>query len=396
MAQQPGKTNVKIEDLLLSHQNLSTTFVWSFTNDNRFIHAKFGTIICTANKSFAFKLDQNRINAKVSTDWYLQVCPNGRSNKHPKGDFDVALALTKIPGITDCICIKSMTVYRRFEIPQIGLRNDSTNIYKARTGLGWYWKSHILKLSDLIKYPSVRNGYGNGLTFDIKVSITITNVKIERRVHAPSGTLSSSSSVTLASKRVKNENENCKQDMDKQKLEKKQNQVTNEILLNKLTTMEFVMNKMMTKMEMMSKEIANMNVKLAQLESVCGGVNSKDVYDERKNNVAAAYELAGRCDSNISNNSDGNNVTINKFRQWILSVFDNNDQIGNEYIELIVNKQGFDDMKDFIELSELDLKEIGINKKGHRLKLIKGMRQYHDEHNFAHAHKSQLTDTEGR
>ena len=91
------------------------------------------------------------------------------------------------------------------------------------------------------------------------------------------------------------------------------------------------------------------------------------------------------------NDKYNNNTQLREFENWILTVFGNNGQIGKEYVELIVNKEGFDNLQEFIQLTENDLKEIGIDKKGHRLKFMTKMKQYRENEKNA----SQLVDTEG-
>ena len=74
-----------------------------------------------------------------------------------------------------------------------------------------------------------------------------------------------------------------------------------------------------------------------------------------------------------------NNVhnKCDQLKQWILSLF--GEKIGKEYVKIIIHDEGFDDIDVFCDLSDNDLKEIGINKKGHRMKFVKEIREYRDK-----------------
>ena len=66
----------------------------------------------------------------------------------------------------------------------------------------------------------------------------------------------------------------------------------------------------------------------------------------------------------------------NKLEQWILNIFGGNEEAGKEYVKMIIENEGFDDIDVFCNLNENDLKEIGINKKGHRMKFIQTIKEY--------------------
>ena len=85
--------------------------------------------------------------------------------------------------------------------------------------------------------------------------------------------------------------------------------------------------------------------------------------------------MSNQLNQNYNNN---NNNSENKLEQWILNMFNGNEEIGKEYIKIIINNQGFDDIDVFCDLNENDLKEIGINKKGHRMKILQKIKEYKD------------------
>ena len=69
--------------------------------------------------------------------------------------------------------------------------------------------------------------------------------------------------------------------------------------------------------------------------------------------------------------------TKSQLEGFILDIFSNDETIGQEYVKLIIENEGFDDIDVFCKLKENDLKEIGINKKGHRMKILGGIEKYH-------------------
>ena len=286
------------------------------------------------------------MQATIQTDWCLYIYPNGINNQNPEGDFIIGIRLLKLPGISDTIRVKSMTVLRRYQIPQIGLSVMNTDTFCAQRS--WMWPQGSLKASQI---ATLRNDL-NQVTFDVKVSISITSVEIERRLGLV----------------MNNDNYNGKL----------ANEASNEMLLKKLTQMESTMNEMMKQLKALNNMVANINSK-----------------DDRKENISFSDAVDDVEDNNI-------NLALNEFKKWILSVFDtttnndnnsNNNKIGNQYVELIVNKEGFDNLDDFVQLNDDDLKEIGINKKGHRLKFLRKIQNCRQNKDMCNV--SQESDTEG-
>lgn len=427
---------VKTQELRLAHHNLCTQFGWSFKNDNRFTHARHGTKISTDDKSFLFKLDQQGIKTNVRTDWYLKIHPNGilGHKNHVKGDFIVSLALARLPAINQFTRIKAVTAYYSIQIPQLGLRHDRTNVFN-KDFLAWKWLPHLLKLGDLTKQSSdcsikTLSSSGDDLTFDIKVSVTITSMTIEQIPRGNYNVIGGH----VDEDEIENENENnTNNDINIKKRRKSSRKLKrydyningggpNRLLLQRIESLELTVSQMMN-------IIGNMNIKLDKLCDInCDrsysnrNGNNNTSTNTRGDSIIDKKNITGKDDGDnkeeedmraasevLESNNDNKNGTIlesdeenessSELKEWILSIFDSdnnnnsNDEIGSEYVKLIVDKEGFDKIDDFVELDESELKEIGIDKKGHRLKFLKKMRQYHENEDLFNA--SQPKDTEG-
>ena len=85
---------------------------------------------------------------------------------------------------------------------------------------------------------------------------------------------------------------------------------------------------------------------------------------------------------------------VNIFKRWILSAFNGNIDVGNKCIDIIVDQEGFDDIETFSLLTDNDLKEMGIDKKAYRIKLLRKIDEYKQEKDIM-VGKSQLQNTEG-
>ena len=79
--------------------------------------------------------------------------------------------------------------------------------------------------------------------------------------------------------------------------------------------------------------------------------------------------------SNIYN-AYGNISTGNELEEWILNIFSGNEEFGKKYVKIIIENEGFDDIDVFCNLNANDLKEMGIDKKGHRMKIMQKIREY--------------------
>ena len=97
---------------------------------------------------------------------------------------------------------------------------------------------------------------------------------------------------------------------------------------------------------------------------------------------ATVKRVASSAIHNNGNNNDenkndnNNNDNSNEVERVIKSLFKNNNELCNDYIELIIKNEGFDDLSTFCQLNDNDLKEIGINKKGHRMKFLNYFQSY--------------------
>ena len=63
-------------------------------------------------------------------------------------------------------------------------------------------------------------------------------------------------------------------------------------------------------------------------------------------------------------------------KKWILNIFDGNEEKGQEYVKMIVDEEGFDNIDVFCSMRDDDLKEIGIDKKGDRMKILHQIKRY--------------------
>ena len=139
----------------------------------------------------------------------------------------------------------------------------------------------------------------------------------------------------------------------------------NDLILTKMEKLESTLQTILTK-------INRMEAKIDKLE------NKKDfVSDSKENELATAPEEDNK---------------TNELKEWIISVFNNNSELGAHYVNIIVTKEGFEDIETFVKLSENDMKEIGIDKKGHRIKFMAKINEYNQKNAVA---MSQMFDTEG-
>ena len=82
------------------------------------------------------------------------------------------------------------------------------------------------------------------------------------------------------------------------------------------------------------------------------------------------------CKLNDNNNNVCNHNNGNQLEEWILNTFNKNEDIGKQYVKIIIDDEGFDDIDVFCNSNDNDLKEMGINKKGHRMKLMQKIKEY--------------------
>ena len=103
-----------------------------------------------------------------------------------------------------------------------------------------------------------------------------------------------------------------------------------------------------------------------------------NLYSQMLNVLKKMQTHLNQISYNMNSNCNSANVHENnkceKLKQWIINLF--NEKIGQEYVKIIIDDQGFDDIDVFCELTENGLKEIGINKKGHRMKIMQKIKEY--------------------
>ena len=341
MAQDPS--SLTIQEILLGHKNISTTFTWSCrqkTIQDKIFNAKPYTLISSDEFPLRFAFQNHNVIIKCC----LEICPNGDHHKNPEGYLVIATKTKKLPTIGETMRVISLTAHRRIEIPQISFEYSSENIYTS--GSAWNWAPKTLILSRL-RTEAKR-------TFDIKVTISIEKMKIECFKPMLGTTMKN---ITVD----KSDGNNMNADI--------------RTILTKLVNME-------SKMNSICKDINVLTMKMANMEKIIN--NGKDEDNKQEDGVNDKYK---------------DNVQLRQFENWILSVFKNNgsNNIGKEYVELIVDKEGFDNLSEFVQLTENDLKEIGIDKKGHRLKFLNKMKQYNQSSYSQNQNDvSQIIDTEGQ
>ena len=120
-----------------------------------------------------------------------------------------------------------------------------------------------------------------------------------------------------------------------------------------------------------------MLLKLVAIESAMAAMSKQiDAMDAKLQKAIRTSDNDLKDDHDAAATDEYNyNLGVKEFKEWILGVFKGNSNTAEEYIGLIVNKEGFDSLDEFVKLSETDLKEIGIDKKGHRLKFMTKMKQ---------------------
>ena len=84
-----------------------------------------------------------------------------------------------------------------------------------------------------------------------------------------------------------------------------------------------------------------------------------------------------------NNSKESKNINYNnneedkqELKKFILSIFGNDEATGHRYVEKIIDDEGFDNIKVFCSLTSNDLKEIGVEKMGHRKKIMQQIQEY--------------------
>ena len=123
------------------------------------------------------------------------------------------------------------------------------------------------------------------------------------------------------------------------------------------------------------------NKYVMQSEVLKGGTESdfnspmKPILDKLNSIQAQLNQMSAQL--NASNTCTSNsNATKSKLEAFILDIFNNDIESGKEYVKIVISNEGFDEIDVFCNLNENDLKDIGINKKRHRMKIMKKIQQY--------------------
>ena len=317
MAQLPQqKSGESIEIDTSSIAGFQFKYTWSIRTEeeiNAFVNCNADVSLKSPLVTYSFKLDQE----EISLDWYIIACPNGtKALKDSTNLFMISDHIVELPPAKS-IEITSLKISRVVSIPELQILEKSTYNFDNKPYLGYFAiaDSHNINKDVFSKYNVAKRG---GFDINYKISIkSITYKKIEKKHR--------SQLETGAGMVQRHLGGNSNSDVEN-------NNQTNRIL----TVVE------------------NMQIQLNQVL-----LHLNDIKSNNNNPIF-----------NSNNNQ-------NKLEQWILNIFINgNEAIGKEYVKMIIENEGFDDIDVFCNLNEMDLKEIGINKKGHRMKLMQKIREY--------------------
>ena len=300
----------------LEHRNISTRFNWSChaeAKTKHFLNAPFKTKICSDEFALSFKLN----GQDIDISWFLEIYPNGEDTNSPKGDCQIYLKLTNLP-VTQTHRVLSLEIDRRLHIEEINFTLAHRDIKYHETNKAWGIGYGTLKLSKFNDYQVLKNG-----GFSINASIRIKNITVQ----------------PLSKQEISHFG-----NPEKKPSIMKNNSVNDDD--------SHTLNTIVAQLNRIENEIGKIKHKL-----------------DNNNNINNEEKESGKEDLT-------KNKYLTSFEQWILSIFGNKTEIGQQYIDIIVKKEGFDDIETFSTLKEKDLIEIGIDKKGHRVKFIRKMQQY--------------------
>ena len=273
---------------------------------------------CEKNKGLRSGITTNFFQLgqeKIALNWHLTAYPKGDTDTWEDSENLVIITtfLDLIPR-AKVVDIKSLEITHSTWIPEIHFSQRYTNVFH-RDRLGWNGIHPSDKINNNVftKYNVMEHG-----GFDINAKIWIQNIKCTNNVFNQRLQLCSDSYTDV-----------------------------NQEILNVLQ---------------------NMNLVLGQMSSslTCNSNYNNEVKDNTNS-----------CNSNDQPDNDHENVA-NQLSQWILNMFENNKKMGKEYVKIITNykEKHFNDIDAFCNVNENDLKEMGINKKGHRMKFLRNIRKY--------------------
>ena len=292
------------------------SYKWSIRDASRiadFVTCDAYNEIPSPMQSSCFKINEE----EITLNWYLTAYPNGNPNFVDKSRnlFMVAATIDGIPR-AKTVHIKSLKILHTICISELNIRRHRVDEFGNETFLSCNTITSHNRINKKVfsRYKVAQNG---GFDIDSKISIQSVTFKYKsKNINNSKNTINASSNTIRTAQSENNHG--------------------HEEMLNILKAMQIQFNQMSSELKKISNAIIH-----------SGGIN----------------DIGGK---NIKN----------ELEEWILNIFNGNEKIGKEYVEMIIENEGFDDIDVFCNLNENDLKEIGINKKGHRMKLMQKIREY--------------------
>ena len=252
---------------------------------------------------------------KINLDWCLEAHPNG--HKLLDGSRNLFTLITCIPSQlrANTIEFESLTIKHMVSIPALNIIHFRSDIFKTKNGDKWNTiQTHDNVSKQIFSKYNITKKDG----FDIDAKISIQSIKFKYKTKIPS-ILEQENNLGVV---INTHGSGVAGDDDRF-----------QVILNKLEAIQ-------SELKQIGKRMTNISIG----------------------------------DDNI--NSNNNDRLQNKLEGWILNMFNGHEDIGKEYVRIIMDDEGFDDIDVFCNLNENDLKEMGINKKGHRMKIIQKIKEY--------------------
>ena len=126
------------------------------------------------------------------------------------------------------------------------------------------------------------------------------------------------------------------------------------------------------KFELVYEKLDNLATKIEKLTNVFANAIKNNALSRNNNgniNSVKSNINISNVNKNLSNVSGGMK-NVNEVKAFLRMLFGYNESVCKEYIELLVVKEGFDDLDILAQLTDVDLIQIGIAKKGHRMKIL--------------------------
>ena len=431
MAQDPWDS-LPVQETFFYNRDVSCAIHYPVKSESsllNFVDAEYKTELVSKDYQLTFELDGELIDTK----WYLKIYPNGYNESNPHGDCIVGLVLIKLP-VNDLIRVESITVYRQYYISQIGFANRGETTYSSDYAVR-LWPAGTLKNSKFLQYDVLHSG-----GFEITVTFTIESIKYKKKPAMIKINNIISQATKSTTSNNNNSNNNKKKSMNTKDNINTNDKKIGGINIGNGSTMSDDTNTSEEKeKETKTKTGSNINEIISIQDNIKGNIkgningnyngncscncncHSSDMISKKdmqryNDNImkrcdmlsATMIEILNKMDKlandvekiqieneiydiklpvdkskSFDEKTNGNDhdsmaaqASMTTFGKWILNVFDNDSKIGYNYINMIIVDQGIDDIEMFSKLTDKELKQIGIHKKGHRMKFLTSMRAH--------------------